>query len=98
MRFTRTVYGTPFGKTPLSKIWAPDIKKWRRSTGLSPSSQNRTMTALRAALNLAVANRRVSTDRVIEWSSVRQHKNADSRRVLFLDLEQRRRLARISHS
>ena len=50
------------------------------------------MTALRAALNLAVANRRVSSDRVIEWSSVRQLKNADSRRVLFLDLEQRRRL------
>jgi hypothetical protein len=59
MRFKRTVYGTSFGKTPLSKVWAADIKKWRRSTGLSQSSQNRTMTALRAALNLGVSNRRV---------------------------------------
>lgn len=50
------------------------------------------MTALRAALNLAVTNRRVPSDRVIEWSSVRQHKNADTRRILFLDVEQRRRL------
>lgn len=50
------------------------------------------MTALRAALNLAVANRRASSDRVIEWSSVRQHRNADARRVLFLDQDQRRRL------
>jgi len=43
------------------------------------------MTALRAALNLAVTNRRLPSDRVIEWSSVRQHKNADTRRILFLD-------------
>jgi site-specific recombinase XerD len=92
MRFRRTVYGTAFGKTPLAKVWTPDIKKWRRGTGLSAASQNRTMTALRAALNLAVANRRVSSDRVIEWSSVRQHRNADTRRVLFLDRDQRRRL------
>ena len=92
MRFRRTVYGTAFGKTPLAKLWTPDIKRWRRCTGLSPLSQNRTMTALRAALNLAVANRRVSSDRVIEWSSVRKHRNADVRRVLFLDQNQRRRL------
>jgi integrase len=97
MRFRRTVYGTAFGKTPISKLWTPDLKKWRRGTALSLSSQNRTMTALRAALNLAIANRRVTSDRVIEWSSVRQHKNADSRRVLFLDLEERRRLLEQAH-
>src|SRR5882762_8991999 len=92
MRFRRTVYGTGFGKTPLVKLWTPEIKKWRRGTGLSPSAQNRTMTALRAALNLAVANRRVSSDRIIEWSSIRQHRNAGARRVLFLDQDQRRKL------
>jgi integrase len=47
-------------------------------------------------MNLAVANRPVSSDRVIEWGSVQPHKNADSRRVLFLDVEERRRL--IAHA
>ena len=91
-RFKRTVYDTDFGRKPLAKLWMADVKKWRHGTGLSKSSQNRTMTALRAALNLAVQNRRVGADRAIEWTLVRQHSNAEGRRQLFLDLEQRRRL------
>lgn len=39
MRFRRTIYGTAFGKTPLTKLWTPDIKKWRRGTGLSAPSR-----------------------------------------------------------
>jgi integrase len=92
MRFKRTIYGTEFGKRPLAKLWMADVKKWRRDTSLSKSSQNRTTTALRAALNLAVQNRRVGADRAIEWKLVKQHGNAESRRDLFLDLDQRRRL------
>jgi len=57
--FERTIYGKPFGRMPVARVWTPDIKRWRSGTGLSKSSQNRTMTALRAALNLAVENRRV---------------------------------------
>ena len=91
-RFERTVYGTPFGKMPLCRLLSLDIKSWRRQTGLSKSSQNRTMTALRAALNLAVQNRRVAADRRIEWGSVRQHSGVNQRRMLFLDVEQRRLL------
>lgn len=91
-RFERTIYSTLFGKTPVARIWTPDIKRWRSGTGLSKSSQNRTMTALRAALNLAVQNRRVAADRRIEWESVKQHKGVDKRRMLFLDVEQRRLL------
>lgn len=91
-RFKRTVYETDFGRKPLAKLWMADVKKWRHGTGLSKSSQNRTMTALRAALNLAVQNRRVGADRAIEWTLVRQHSHAEGRRQLFLDLEQRRRL------
>lgn len=48
--------------------------------------------ALRAALNLAVQNRRVGADRAIEWRLVKQHSHAEGRRDLFLDLDQRRRL------
>jgi integrase len=95
-RFERTVYGTAFGKLPLARLSSLDIKSWRRETGLSKSSQNRTMTALRAALNLAVQNRRIAADRRIEWASVRQHKGVSQRRTLFLDVDQRRQL--ISHA
>jgi integrase len=35
---------------------------------------------------------RVSADRAIEWGSLKQHKNAERRRDLFLDVEQRRKL------
>lgn len=93
-RFERTVYGTAFGKMPVSRVWSFDIKEWRRGTGLSKSSQNRTMTALRAALNLAVQNRRVAAERRLEWASVRQHKGVTQRRMLFLDVDQRRLLIR----
>lgn len=93
-RFERTVYGTAFGRRPLARLVSLDIKTWRRSTGLSKSSQNRTMTALRAALNLAVQNRRIAADRRIEWASVRQHAGASQRRTLFLDVEERRALIR----
>lgn len=91
-RFERTVYGTSFGRLPLARLVSLDIKAWRRQTGLSKSSQNRTMTALRAALNLAVQNRRIAADRRIEWASVRQHPGASQRRTLFLDVAERRRL------
>jgi integrase len=91
-RFERTVYGTAFGQMPLARLVSLDIKSWRRETGLSKSSQNRTMTALRAALNLALQNRRVAADRRIEWASVRQYKGANQRRTLFLDVDQRRLL------
>jgi site-specific recombinase XerD len=96
MRFERTVYGTAFGKMPVARILSLDIKSWRRETGLSKGSQNRTMTALRAALNLAVQNRRVAAERRIEWASVRQHRGVNQRRTLFLDVEERRRL--LSHA
>ncbi len=91
-RFERTIYGKAFGRMAVVKVWSSDIKKWRRETGLSKSAQNRTMTPLRAALNLAVANRKVTASRVIEWRSVKQHKGVDKRRTLFLDVDQRRKL------
>ena len=57
MRFRRTVYGTPFGECRLHELCTPLIRAWRDALPLGQSSRNRTLTTLRAALNLAVRNR-----------------------------------------
>jgi integrase len=92
MRFKRTVDGTPFGDRPLDKIRAPHIKTWFHGLELSKPSANRTLTALKAALNLAVANRLVTASAVQEWRDVKPYKDAGKRRDLYLDLKQRRAL------
>ena len=91
-RFERTVYEQPIGAVPLAKLRTPRIKAWRDALGLSKGSANRTMTALRAALNLAVVNRWVAPTIAREWRDVKQYENATKRRTLFLDLRQRRKL------
>jgi integrase len=91
-RFERTVYRTPFGTIPLSKLRTPRLKEWRDGLGLSKGSSNRTLTTLKAALNLAVANRLVHPVAAREWSDVKSFANATQRRTLFLDLKQRRKL------
>lgn len=91
-RFERTVYKTPFGAIPLAKLRTPRIKAWRDGLGLSKGSANRTMTVLRAALNLAVVHRLVAPTVAREWRDVKQYENATKRRTLFLDLKQRRKL------
>ena len=91
-RFDRTVHGTTFGAVPLSKLRTPRIKAWRDDLGLSKGASNRTLTTLKAALNLAVTNRLVSPAAAREWADVKPYPNATQRRSLFLDLGQRRRL------
>lgn len=91
-RFERTIYGTPFGRIPLSKLRAPRVKDWRDRLGLSKGASNRTLTALKAALNLAVASRLVHSAAAQEWRDVKPYANATQRRTLFLDLKQRRKL------
>jgi hypothetical protein len=59
---------------------------------MSKASANGTLTALKAALNFAVAIRLVSAAAVQEWRDVKPYKGADKRRDLFLDLTQRRAL------
>lgn len=57
----------------------------------SPSTLNRDMTSLRAALNLALEDGHVSTDAA--WKvKLRPVKDADGRRDVYLDLAQRRAL------
>jgi site-specific recombinase XerD len=91
-RFDRTVYGKPFGAITVAKLRTPRIKEWRDDLDLSKGSANRTLTALKAALNLAVTNRRVVPAVAREWADVKAYKDATKRRTLFLDLKQRRRL------
>ncbi len=86
--------------TEVTRLRAPAIKKWRdallaeddEGRQMSNAGVNRMMTTLRAALNLAVENRRVPATAAQEWRAVKQYKGADGRREIFLDIEQRRAL------
>lgn len=71
------------------------LTQWHQdmvAAGLSMASANRTMTALKAALNLAVQDRRVSPQRRFEWTSVKPYGRSaiGGRRDLYLDRDQRR--------
>jgi integrase len=91
-RFKRSVYGTKFGLTPLTRLRTPAIKAWRDGLKLTKSGANRMMGTLRAALNLAVENRQVAATARQEWRAVKQYPGADGRREGYLDLAQRRAL------
>jgi integrase len=91
-RFERTVYGTELGRRALAKLRTNHLLQWRDGLALSKPSANRTLTALKAALNLAVRRRRVSTIAAREWGDVQPFRAVGRRRDLFLDLKQRRAL------
>lgn len=68
------------------------VKGGRAVKPLSPSVFKRTLTMLKAALNLAVRKRYVSPDQALEWQEIKPDKDADGRRELYLDRAQRRAL------
>jgi integrase len=83
----------PIAQVRLDKFRAKHLLDWRDrlvEDGLGRESINREMTTLRAALNLAVANRLVGADKAREWRSVKPFKNAGSGRTIYLDREQRK--------
>jgi site-specific recombinase XerD len=90
-RFERTVYENDLGGKALTKLRTPHLKAWREKLGLNPSTSNRTLTALKAALNLAVAHRQVPASAIIEWRQVEPLKGG-KRRELYLDRKERRAL------
>jgi len=92
-RFTRTVYGHAIGKAKLVTLRAKQIKEWRAGLDMADASRNRTLSALKAALNLAVAERYVDAARAIEWESVKPYA-VTTRRDLYLDRKQRAALVR----
>ena len=91
-RFIHTVYGHSIARVPLDKVRAAQIRAWRNELGGVNSSKNRTMAWLKAALNFAVTEDRVNASAAQQWRRVKQHKNADGRREIYLDLTQRRAL------
>lgn len=85
----------------LSKLTVPQLKAWRnglraardKSKPLGLSASNRTLTALKAALNLAVTNNPALASKGLEWSAIVPHEiEEDTRRELVLDLKERRAL------
>ncbi len=106
-RFRRWIADTKIGDTPLLKLTSKAISEWRsrlaRTKAMpqdknkeatrprSASALNRDMTAFRAALNLALENGHVASDKA--WKSkLRPIENADGRRNVYLDVGQRRKL------
>ena len=90
-RFRRTVYSHSMGKVKLSKLRTSQLKNWRASLDMRDASKNRTLSALKAALNFAVASRYVDAGRVVEWEGVKPLP-VTSRRDLYLDRDERRAL------
>jgi len=107
-RFSRWVYSDKIAEVDLDKLTHTRLLAWRKTLvktlwqvnyddanpkmrERSASSVNRDMTAIRAALNLALDNRLVTTD--MAWRvALRPIKNADGRREVYLDINQRRTL------
>lgn len=107
LRFARWVDDSKIGSIELQKLKPSDLTSWRAELAKtparpqdkslaptrprSPSTLNRDMTSLRAALNLAVENGDVTSDAA--WKvKLRPVKDADRRRDVYLDLTQRRAL------
>src|SRR5690606_33762585 len=66
-RFERTIYGHPIARVRLDRLRTRQLKEWRNGLGGAKASQNRNLTALKAALNLAVRHRRVNPSVAEEW-------------------------------
>jgi len=100
-RFKRWVDSTPLANVNLDKLTRDHAKAFRAKLMNTPvkkngvesprakSTVNRDMTALRAALNDALKNGKVTTD--FAWrEALKEIPDAENRRELYLDLEQRR--------
>lgn len=102
-RFERSVYGgggkdgkrhkpSPISHVPLAKLHAKRVREWRDELGLSPGATNRTLIALKAALNLAVREKHASAALAIELRLVKPLPGGKNRRDVYLDIKQRRAL------
>jgi len=104
-RYDRWVFADNLATIELTKLSRDHIKKFRTRLLAAPvkvdksgktrkrasDTVNRDMTALRAALNSALAEGKVTTD--FAWKEgLKPIKNAGNRRDLYLDIDQRRNL------
>ena len=96
-RFKRLVYGKTIGETRLDKLTTVKVRAWRdaqlpksadeESERRAKDSINRNLATLKAALNMAQADRLVSTD--AGWKTVTKFERVGRRRDLFLSRDQR---------
>ncbi|HVI57723.1 MAG TPA: tyrosine-type recombinase/integrase [Luteimonas sp.] len=102
-RFDRIVYDDPIGKIRADKLTQRHLEAWMarmeagemtgRKKGLpSKATFNRNLTSLKAALNRAVSRREIPHDRAVEWQAIKPHRDADGKREVYLDRDQRRAL------
>ena len=99
-RFTRLVYEKPIGATPLDRLRTTELKEWlngqidldgdEEEVRRSKDSANRNLTTLKAALNLALADRLVATD--AGWKTVSRFPNVGRRRESYLTVSDREAL------
>lgn len=99
-RFNRLVHGTSLGRLDLAKLKTSDVKKWLHSQvkfdseddeiRKSKDSANRNLNSLKAALNLALKDRLVSTD--AGWKTVTTFRDVGRRRDGFIPMDQRKAL------
>lgn len=99
-RFDQYVFKQPLAKVELGKLAVRHIEAWRhalqdtpthRGEPRSDSSLNRDMVCLKAALNFAFKKKLITTDAA--WrNELVPIKDADNRRELYLDREQRQAL------
>jgi integrase len=104
-RFERTVYGrlattdtyrpqkalpaNPLAKRKLVKLRTAHLKEWREGLDQAAGTSNRNVTALKAALNLAVSERNCPASQAQEWAELEQLDHEAKQRP-FLDKHQRR--------
>jgi integrase len=96
-RFERLVYTSNIGNVLLSKLKTTDVKAWLNAqvnvdadedeVRRDRDSANRNLSSLKAALNLALRDRLVSTD--AGWKTVNGFSDVGRRRIGFLTLTQR---------
>ncbi len=98
--FTRLVYGKSIGKTHLAKLQTRHVRAWLNDqvdlggddeeVRRGKATANRQLDSLKAALNMALRDRLVSTD--AGWRTVSRFENVSRRRERFLTLEERNSL------
>ena len=96
-RFGRLVYDRPIGAFRLDKLTTTRVRAWRddqlpktedeERTRRAKDSINRNLRSLKAALNMALADRLVATD--AGWKTVTAFREVGRKRELFLSREQR---------
>lgn len=99
-RFRRLVYAKDLGYLRLDKLTTVKLRAWRdaqlpkaadeETERRAKDSINRNLATIKAALNMALADRLVSTD--AGWKTVTAFENVGRRRELFLSREQRAEL------